>query len=104
MRLPVVIHPAETARVAGELRIPVRATIRNISANGLLVHSEQQLVPGTQLEFVFRTPGGAAPSWRPAGPHVQPPQIEPPELGEAGGEFRESALDSREQLVKFVLK
>jgi benzoate membrane transport protein len=104
MRLPVVIHPAETARVAGELRIPVRATIRNISANGLLVHSEQQLVPGTQLEFVFRTPGGAELSMRADVRHVQHLQIESPELWEAGCEFRESDLDSREQLVKFVLK
>jgi benzoate membrane transport protein len=104
MRLPVVIHPAETARVAGDLRIPVRATIRNISANGLLVHSEQQLVPGTQLEFVFRTPGGAELSMRADVRHVQHLQIESPELWEAGCEFRESDLDSRDQLVKFVLK
>jgi len=104
MRLPVVIHPAETSRVAGDLRIPVRATIRNISANGLLVHSEQQLVPGTQLEFVFRTPGGAELSMRADVRHVQHLQIESPELWEAGCEFRESDLDSREQLVKFVLK
>src|SRR5438477_5870989 len=104
MRLPVVIHPAETARVAGDLRIPVHATIRNISANGLLVHSEQQLVPGTQLEFVFRTPGGAELSMRADVRHVQHLQIESPELWEAGCEFRESDLDSRDQLVKFVLK
>lgn len=104
LRLPVVIHPAETARVAGELRIPVQATIRNISANGLLVHSEQQLMPGTQLEFVFRTPGGAELSMRADVRHVQHLQIESPELWEAGCEFRESDLDSREQLVRFVLK
>jgi benzoate membrane transport protein len=104
LRLPVVIHPAETARVAGDLRIPVRATIRNISASGLLVHSAQQLVPGTQLEFVFRTPGGAELSMRADVRHVQHLQIESPELWEAGCEFRESDLDSREQLVKFVLK
>ena len=104
MRLPVVIHPAETSRVAGDLRIPVRATIRNISANGLLVHSEQQLLPGTQLEFVFRTPGGAELSMRADVRHVQHLQIESPELWEAGCEFRESDLDSRDQLVKFVLK
>ncbi len=104
MRLPVVIHPAEAARVAGDLRIPVRATIRNISANGLLVHSEQQLLPGTQLEFVFRTPGGAELSMRADVRHVQHLQIESPELWEAGCEFRESDLDSRDQLVRFVLK
>jgi benzoate membrane transport protein len=104
MRLPVLIHPAETARVAGDLRIPVSATIRNISANGLLVHSEHQLVPGTQLEFVFRTPGGAELSMRADVRHVQHLQIESPELWEAGCEFRESDLDSREQLVKFVLR
>jgi hypothetical protein len=104
MRLPVVIQPAETARVAGDLRIPVRATIRNISANGLLVHSEQQLLPGTQLEFVFRTPGGAELSMRADVRHVQHLQIESPELWEAGCEFRESDLDSRDQLVKFVLQ
>jgi hypothetical protein len=36
--------------------------------------------------------------------HVQHLQIESPELWEAGCEFRESDLDSRDQLVKFVLK
>jgi benzoate membrane transport protein len=103
-RLPVVIHPAETARVAGDLRLPLAATIRNISQSGLLVHSEQQLLPGAQLEFVFRTPGGAELSMRADVRHVQHLQIESPELWEAGCEFRESDLESREQLVKFVLK
>jgi hypothetical protein len=102
-RLPVVIHPATASRVAGDLRIPISATIRNISSNGLLVHSEQQLLAGTQLEFVFRTPGGAELSMRADVRHVQHLQIEVPEVWEAGCEFRESDLDSREQLVKFVL-
>jgi hypothetical protein len=35
--------------------------------------------------------------------HVQHLQVESPELWEAGCEFRESDLDSREQLVRFVL-
>jgi len=103
MRLPVVIYPAAASRVAGDLRIPLSATIRNISSNGLLVHSEQQLLAGTQLEFVFRTPGGAELSMRADVRHVQHLQIESPEVWEAGCEFRESDLDSREQLVKFVL-
>src|SRR5206468_8369638 len=103
-RLPVSIRPSLVARVAGDLRVPIDAKIRNISANGLLVHSEQQLLPGTQLEFVFRTPGGAELSMRADVRHVQHLQIESPELWEAGCEFRESDLDSREQLVKFVLK
>jgi benzoate membrane transport protein len=103
MRLPVVIHPAAASRVAGDLRIPISATIRNISPNGLLVHSEQQLLAGTQLEFLFRTPGGAELSMRADVRHVQHLQIESPEVWEAGCEFRESDLDSREQLVKFVL-
>jgi hypothetical protein len=34
---------------------------------------------------------------------VQHLQMEAPEVWEAGCEFRESDLDSREQLVKFVL-
>jgi benzoate membrane transport protein len=103
MRLPVVIHPAAVSRVAGDLRIPISATIRNISPNGLLVHSEQQLLAGTQLEFLFRTPGGAELSMRADVRHVQHLQVESPEVWEAGCEFRESDLDSREQLVKFVL-
>src|SRR5712691_4333021 len=103
MRLPVVIHPAAASRVAGDLRIPLSATIRNISSNGLLVHSEQQLLAGTQLEFVFRTPGGAELSMRADVRHVQHLQIESPEVWEAGCEFRESDMDSREQLVRFVL-
>jgi benzoate membrane transport protein len=103
MRLPVVIHPAAASRVAGELRIPIGATIRNISSNGLLVHSAQQLLAGTQLEFLFRTPGGAELSMRADVRHVQHLQMEAPEVWEAGCEFRESDLDSREQLVKFVL-
>ena len=102
-RLPVSIRPTEVARVAGDLRIPIAATIRNISANGLLVHSEQQLLPGAQLEFVFRTPGGAELNMRADVRHVQHLQIESPELWEAGCEFRESNADAREQLVKFVL-
>src|SRR5439155_9342305 len=56
-RLPVLIQPAWAARVAGELRTPIRASIRNISVGGLLVHCQQQLLPGAQLEFGFRTPG-----------------------------------------------
>jgi benzoate membrane transport protein len=95
-RLPVVIHPAATSRVAGDLRIPLRATIR--------VHLEQQVLPGAQLEFVFRTAGGAELIMRADVRHVQHLQIESPELWEAGCEFRESDHDSREQLVKFVLK
>jgi benzoate membrane transport protein len=102
-RLPVAIRPAEASRVAGDLRIPVTATIRNISPSGLLVHSEQQLLPGAQLEFVFRTPGGAELSMRADVRHVQHLSLETPELWEAGCEFREHDLDSREQLVKFVL-
>jgi benzoate membrane transport protein len=102
-RLPVSIHPAETVRVAGDLRIPIRATIRNISTNGLLVHSQEQLVAGTQLEFVFRTPGGAELSMRADVRHVQHLQIESPELWEAGCEYRESDVESRAHLVRFVL-
>src|SRR5439155_10437283 len=91
-RLPVVIHPATASRVAGDLRIPISATIRNISSNGLLVHSQQQLLAGTQLEFLFRTPGGAELSMRADVRHVQHLQIESPEVWEAGCEFRESDL------------
>jgi hypothetical protein len=102
MRLPVMIHPEETVRVAGDLRTPIRATIRNISANGLLVHSQHQLMGGMQLEFRFRTPGGAELSMRADVRHVQHLQIESPEVWEAGCEFREADLDSREQLVRFL--
>lgn len=102
-RMPVVIRPAAAARVAGDLRIPIRATIRNLSPNGLLVHSEQQLLPGALLEFAFRTPGGAELSMRADVRHVQHLPIEVPELWEAGCEFREADPQSREQLVRFVL-
>jgi len=102
-RLPVVIRPAAAARVAGDLRIPISATIRNLSPNGLLVHAEEQLLPGAQLEFLFRTPGGAELSMRADVRHVQHLQIESPEIWEAGCEFRESDAQSREQLVRFVL-
>ena len=102
-RLPVVIKPAAALRVAGDLRIPLTATIRNISANGLLVHSEYPLQPGAQLEFVFRTPGGAELSMRADVRRVQHMQIESAEVWEAGCEFREANAGRREQLVKFVL-
>src|SRR6185436_1670033 len=48
-RLPVLIRPAWSVRMSGELRQPLRASIRNISAGGLLVHSEDQLLPGAQI-------------------------------------------------------
>jgi benzoate membrane transport protein len=102
-RLPVFIRPAYVTRVAGDLRIPVRAWIRNLSAHGLLVHSDQQLTPGAQLEFTFRTSGGAELWLRADVRHVQHLQVESPEIWEAGCELRESDLASREHLVRFLL-
>jgi len=102
-RLPVVIQPASAARVAGDLRIPIRATIRNISAGGMLVHCAEQLLPGAQLEFVFRTGGGDQLTMRADVRHVQHLQLETSEIWEAGCEFRESQHESREHLVRFVL-
>lgn len=101
-RHAVVIQPASAARVAGDVRIPIRATIRNISASGMLVHSEQQLLPGAQLEFVFRTAGGAELTMRADVRHVQHLQRALTEVWEAGCEFRE-APESREHLVRFVV-
>ncbi|HEY3060231.1 MAG TPA: benzoate/H(+) symporter BenE family transporter [Chloroflexota bacterium] len=102
-RLAVVIRPAWTARVAGDLRVTVRATIRNISVGGLLVHAEQQLLPGAQLEFGFQTPGGAELRLRADVRHVQHRVFFSTDVWEAGCEFRETDMDSREQLVHFVL-
>ncbi len=102
-RLPVLIQPAWGARVAGELRTPIRASIRNISVGGLLVHCQQQLLPGAQLEFGFRTPGGAELRLKADVRHVQHLVYHGPDVWEAGCEFRESDLESREQLVRFVL-
>jgi benzoate membrane transport protein len=102
-RLPVHIEPAATFRVAGDLRIPLRAAIQNISANGLLVHLQQQVLPGSQLEFVFRTPGGAELSMHADVRHVQHMEIESSEMWEAGCEFRETDRERREQLFHFVM-
>jgi benzoate membrane transport protein len=102
-RRTVIIQPALAARVAGDLRIPIDSTIRNISASGILVHSKQQLLPGAQLEFVFRTAGGAELSLRADVRHVQHLQREALEIWEAGCEFRETQHESREHLVRFVL-
>jgi len=102
-RHPVIIQPSSAARVAGDLRIPIRATIRNISASGLLVHSQQQLLPGAQLEFAFRTAGGAELTMRADVRHVQHLHLGIDEVWEAGCEFREAQHESREHLVRFVL-
>ncbi len=102
-RLRVLIQPAWAVRVAGELRAPIQAKIRNISVGGLLVHCEQQLLPGAQLEFGFRTPGGAELRLKADVRHVQHLVFKTPDVWEAGCEFRESDLESREQLVRFVL-
>jgi predicted benzoate:H+ symporter BenE len=102
-RQSVVIQPTSAARVAGDLRIPIKATIRNISPSGMLVHSQQQLLPGAQLEFMFRTAGGAELTIRADVRHVQHIQHGISELWEAGCEFRESQQESREHLVQFVL-
>jgi benzoate membrane transport protein len=102
-RHSVVIQPASAARVAGDLRIPISATIRNISASGMLVHSEQQLLPGAQLEFAFRTAGGAELTMRADVRHVQHLQQGITEIWEAGCEFREAQQESREHLVRFVI-
>ncbi|MDQ3809584.1 MAG: benzoate/H(+) symporter BenE family transporter, partial [Chloroflexota bacterium] len=103
MRLPVRIRPAMAARLAGHLRIPVRATIRNISAGGLLVHAEEQLLPGALLEFAFRTSGGAELRLRADVRHVEHRVLFATDVWEAGCEFRESDLDTRRQIVQFVL-
>jgi hypothetical protein len=102
-RQSVVIQPASAARVAGDLRIPIKATIRNISPSGMLVHSQQQLLPGAQLEFKFRTAGGAELTIRADVRHVQHIQHGISEIWEAGCEFREAQHESREHLVQFVL-
>jgi hypothetical protein len=102
-RLAVLIRPAWSVRIAGDLRVSVAASIRNISAGGLLVHSEQQLLPGAQLEFGFQTPGGAELRLRADVRHVQHRVFFSTDIWEAGCEFRETDLDSREQLVQFVL-
>jgi c-di-GMP-binding flagellar brake protein YcgR len=102
-RHPVLIQPASAARVAGDLRIPINATIRNISASGLLVHSHQQLLPGAQLEFAFRTAGGAQLTMRADVRHVQRFEQGTTEAWEVGCEFRETQHESREHLVRFVL-
>src|SRR5262249_6178379 len=80
-----------------------RATIRNISVGGLLVHSEDQLLPGALLEFGFQTPGGAELRLRADVRHVQHRPFFATDVWEAGCEFRETDMDSREQLVRFVL-
>jgi benzoate membrane transport protein len=102
-RLPVVIRPASASRLAGDLRIPLRATIRDLSASGLLVHSEEQLLPGALLEFVFRTPGGAELSLRADVRHVRHLYLETEEVWEAGCELRETNQASRARLVDFML-
>jgi benzoate membrane transport protein len=102
-RHAVVIQPAAASRVAGDLRIPIKATIRNISASGMLIHSQQQLLPGAQLEFTFRTAGGAELTMRADVRHVQRLQEGIAEVWEAGCEFREARPESREHLVQFVL-
>jgi PilZ domain-containing protein len=69
----------------------------------MLVHSQQQLLPGAQLEFKFRTAGGAELTIRADVRHVQHIQHGISEIWEAGCEFRESQRESREHLVQFVL-
>src|SRR6185436_4774331 len=102
-RRAVVVRPAWTARVAGDLRVALQATIRNISVGGLLVHSEQQLLPGQQLEFGFQTPGGAELRLRADVRHVQHRVFFSTDIWEAGCEFRETDAAAREQLVQFLL-
>jgi benzoate membrane transport protein len=102
-RLPVLIQPSAASRVAGDLRIPIRATIRNISASGMLVHAEEQLMPGALLEFIFRTDGGEL-KIRADVRHVQHLQHGATEVWETGCEFRETQHEGRQNLVRFVLR
>ncbi len=102
-RLPVRIQPAAARRLIGDVPSPIRATIRNISSNGLLVHCEQQVPPGALLEFVFRTSGGAELSIRADVRHVQRVQSEETDIWEVGCELRESHAANRQHLVDFVL-
>jgi benzoate membrane transport protein len=102
-RLPVFIHPDSAVCLAGDLRIPIRATVRNISANGLLVHSAHQLLSGSQLELTFHGSDQRAVRLRADVRHVRHLPVEAAELWEAGCEFRETDLDLREQLVRAVL-
>ena len=102
-RRSVLVRPAWTARVAGDLRVSLQATIRNISVGGLLVHCEQQLLAGQQLEFGFQTPGGAELRLRADVRHVQHRVFFSADIWEAGCEFRETDAAAREQLVQFLL-
>ena len=90
LRLPVH-DPARRHRPRGGRPADRRSTRRSATSAPTACWSipQQQLLAGTQLEFLFRTPGGAELSMRADVRHVQHLQIESPEIWEAGCEFRE---------------
>jgi benzoate membrane transport protein len=102
-RVPVAVQPTSVARVAGRQRVRLRAVVRDLGANGLLVRSEQRLVAGNVLELTFGLPvSGVEMRVRVDVRRVDHVQSEPTDLWEAGCEFREISPDARERLLSFV--
>jgi benzoate membrane transport protein len=103
VRVPVVVHPTSVTRVAGRQRVRLTALVRDLGENGMLVRSEQRLLPGNVLELTFGLPqSGLDMRLRVDVRRVEHVQSEPIDLWEAGCEFRELSPVARDQLIAFV--
>ncbi len=103
-RIPVNIQPRQAVRVAGTQRTPIAAVIRNVGTGGVLVRTEQELLPGQHLELTFGQPGEAVTMLvRVDVRHARQIQEGLVEAWEAGCEFGDSPRIDRKQLVGFIL-
>ncbi len=103
-RNPVNIQPCRAVRVAGTQRTAIAAVIRDISTGGVLVRTEQELLPGQHLELTFGQPADAVTMQvRAEVRYARQIQEGLVEAWEAGCEFGDSPRIGREQLVGFIL-
>lgn len=103
-RMPVMLHPAAD-RITGGSRTAVDVDIRELSASGVRLHSDQRLLPGEQLELMFGLPGGGGEvRLRVDVRHVGPAPTGVPLSWEAGCEFRDLDKSSAQQVAEFILR
>jgi hypothetical protein len=102
-RTTVLLHPGHITRVAGRQRHRLKAVVRDLGPGGLLVRSEQIVMPGNVLELTFTEPrGGLNLRVRVDVRRVDHVQNVPVDVWEAGCEFRDINPRMRDQLLEFV--
>jgi PilZ domain/Benzoate membrane transport protein len=102
-RVPVVVQPTSVTCVAGRRRTRLAAVVKDLSANGLLISSEQRLLRGNVLELSFGLPkGGLEMLVRVDVRRVEQVQSSPVDIWQAGCQFREISPEARQRVIAFI--